>query len=335
VALWRRSSPTTVRLVLFLSAAALALGVIFIRQHRRSSGAVDHSAEVAAVPPAAMVAPRDAPAPAAPVAAAPAPRTETVKLTARSPLLETDPPDIARARSALARGDALTARRIYCEALKGGLSSTAQQMVRGELIRLADGAIFSPDVLAEDGLVSLYPVGRGDTLMTIARRFKITDDLILSINRIPNKDRLSVGTPLKVVKGPFRAIVTKSDFRLDVFLGEVLVRSFRAGLGTNGSTPTGRWIVRDKLRNPGWTDPRTNEYYHPDAPDNPIGEFWIGLEGVAGDAVSRRGFGIHGTIDPGSIGRQMSLGCVRLLPQDIESVFRLLVIGESTVEIVD
>ena len=127
----------------------------------------------------------------------------------------------------------------------------------------------------------------------------------------------------------------KSDFRLDVLLDGVTVRSFRVGLGAHGSTPTGQWLVRDKLANPGWTDPRTNEYYHPDASDNPIVDYWIGLEGMRGDAVGKRGFGIHGTIDPGSIGREMSLGCVRLAPEDIEELFRLLVIGDSTVEILD
>ncbi len=229
----------------------------------------------------------------------------------------------------------MSARRIFSEALKRDLPEDTARMVRGELTRLADSAIFSPDVLAEDGLVTLYPVAKGDTLVTIAKRFKITDQLIVSLNGLTNRDRLKIGTPLKVVRGPFRAVVTKSSFRLDLLLGDVLVRSMNVGLGMNGSTPTGHWRVRDKLANPGWTDPRTNEFYHPDAVDNPIGEYWIGLEGLSGEAIGKRGFGIHGTIDPGSIGRQMSLGCVRLLPADIESVYRLLVIGDSTVEIVE
>lgn len=334
MALWRRSSAGTVRVVLFLCAAAAASSVIYIRHQRRSAepaGGASAAPEVKL--PSALVV-QDA-RPAKAVVTPPAVRDD-VKLTARTPLGQEDvPAEIRDARSALSRGDALTARRMFSAALKRELPDDTATMVRGELTRLADSAIFSPDVLAEDGLVTLYPVAKGDTLVTIAKRFKITDQLIVTLNGLTNRDRLKIGTPLKVVRGPFRAVVSKSKFRIDLLLGDVLVRSMSVGLGTNGSTPTGRWRVRDKLSNPGWTDPRTNEFYHPDAVDNPIGEYWIGLEGLSGEAVGKRGFGIHGTIDPGSIGRQMSLGCVRLLPADIETVYRLLIIGDSTVEIVE
>ncbi len=47
-----------------------------------------------------------------------------------------------------------------------------------------------------------------------------------------------------------------------------------------------------------------------------------------------QGYGIHGTVEPDSIGKDMSMGCVRLLPGEIEAVWELLVDGDSTVEIV-
>jgi lipoprotein-anchoring transpeptidase ErfK/SrfK len=303
MALWRQSSPNTVKVVLFLSAAAVALGVIFVRQHRRQT------------PPAAA-ATSEPPTPTTPAVAAVAAADSggtvappgDVVLTARTPAAtDRDAPDTLLGADALVE----------------------------PLFRRADTAPDGAEFLAAGVPTAVYSVSRGDTLVSIARRFRVTDDLIVTMNHMTNKDRLAVGTPLKVVRGPFRAVVRKSEFRLNLLLDDALVGSMRVGLGANGSTPTGRWVVRDKLPNPGWTDPRTNEYYHPDAPDNPIGEYWIGLEGVAGDAVGKRGFGIHGTIDPGSIGRQMSLGCVRLLPADIETVYRLLVIGDSTVEILD
>jgi lipoprotein-anchoring transpeptidase ErfK/SrfK len=56
---------------------------------------------------------------------------------------------------------------------------------------------------------------------------------------------------------------------------------------------------------------------------NPIGERWIGLEGV-GDAAGYAGYGLHGTIEPSSIGREMSMGCVRMRDADIELVYELL-----------
>jgi len=325
--------------VLFLCAAAVALGIIYIRQHRRPAAPVDE-ATVSAKAPSALIVSSDPPMKdstpiPAPAAAIASPHGDVTLAARTGASVEVVPSEVQRARDALARGDALSARRMFSEALKRELPEDTARIVRGELTRLADTAIFSPDILAEDGLVTLYPIAKGDTLVTIAKRFKITDQLIVSLNGLTNRDRLRIGMPLKVVRGPFRAVVTKSKFRIDLLIGDVLVRSMAVGLGTNGSTPSGRWRVRDKLANPGWTDPRTNEFYHPDALDNPIGEYWIGLEGLSGEAVGKRGFGIHGTIDPGSIGRQMSLGCVRLMPADVESVYQLLVIGDSTVEIVE
>ena len=91
--------------------------------------------------------------------------------------------------------------------------------------------------------------------------------------------------------------------------------------------------MKDKLANPAWCNPVTHQRYAADDPANPIGEYWLGLEGLTGEAVGKMGFGIHGTIEPDSIGRNASLGCVRLRPADIAALYTLLVEGGSMVEI--
>ncbi|MFQ5411724.1 MAG: L,D-transpeptidase, partial [Phycisphaerae bacterium] len=111
------------------------------------------------------------------------------------------------------------------------------------------------------------------------------------------------------------------------------IRSFRVGLGTNGGTPLGRWFVKNKLENPAWTDPGTGRYYAAADPDNPIGERWIGIECVEGGCLGREGFGIHGTIEPQSIGENMSMGCVRLVPEDVALLYDLLVERHSHIDI--
>lgn len=242
---------------------------------------------------------------------------------------------LARSRAALAAGEILAARGVLAAALGLDAGDPLQRQLRDELGRISQETLFSRTLLDGDELVARYRVARNDTLASIASRFRITADLISQINDLPSKDRIAVGRSLKVVNGPFRVRVKKSAFVLDVLLGDTLVCSLGCGLGKNGSTPTGRWIVRDKLPNPAWTDPRNGEHYRPDDPDNPIGEYWLALEGVEGNAVGKRGFGIHGTIEPESIGHEMSLGCVRLLPADIEFLYRLLVRDHSTVDIVD
>ena len=43
--------------------------------------------------------------------------------------------------------------------------------------------------------------------------------------------------------------------------------------------------------------------------------------------------GIHGTIDPNSIGKQESLGCIRMRNEDVAIVFEMLVDSKSTVTV--
>jgi lipoprotein-anchoring transpeptidase ErfK/SrfK len=48
-------------------------------------------------------------------------------------------------------------------------------------------------------------------------------------------------------------------------------------------------------------------------PQNPIGTRWIGL--------NQKGYGIHGTDEPSSIGYAKSHGCIRLRNADVERLF--------------
>jgi hypothetical protein len=44
--------------------------------------------------------------------------------------------------------------------------------------------------------------------------------------------------------------------------------------------------------------------------------------------LSLKGFGIHGTNDPRSIGRKASHGCIRMQNRDVEELFGLVRIGD-------
>ncbi len=46
-------------------------------------------------------------------------------------------------------------------------------------------------------------------------------------------------------------------------------------------------------------------------------------------------YGIHGTIEPESIGTNASMGCIRLKDGDIDAVFNMLSEGKSTVKVID
>ena len=102
---------------------------------------------------------------------------------------------------------------------------------------------------------------------------------------------------------------------------EAIVSTFPIGIGRSGyDTPTGNFKVDMKLKNPTWYPNESSRDRNPKlpievppGPDNPLGEYWIQL--------SLNGYGIHGTNRPGTIGKKISLGCIRLFPENIEWLF--------------
>ena len=59
----------------------------------------------------------------------------------------------------------------------------------------------------------------------------------------------------------------------------------------------------------------------PPGKSNPLGPRWLGL--------SKKGYGIHGTNNPASIGRGASHGCIRLRNSDIEELFEMVSVGDQ------
>lgn len=122
---------------------------------------------------------------------------------------------------------------------------------------------------------------------------------------------------------PYRqVIVSVPDRKLAVLEDGRVLRIFRVAVGAKVSnSPAGEFQIINRVANPA--------YYHPGtiiAPgkDNPVGTRWIGL--------NKKGYGIHGTNEPWSIGNAASHGCIRLRNHDVEQLFIMLRVGD-TVEI--
>ncbi len=217
-------------------------------------------------------------------------------------------------------------------------------MLRQDLTAINEDLVFSSRIAKDDPFVEAYTIQSGDNLTVIARKLKLGTDrrLIARVNKMANPDRVVVGQKLKIVKGPFHAVVHKAAYRLDLYMGPgdkpaewVYVRSFPVGLGEANGTPVGTFIAKkgSKLVDPPWINPRTGERFEGKDPKNPIGHRWIGIEGL-GESAQHTGYGLHGTIDPGSIGQQRSMGCVRMGKEDIELMYELVGEGVSVVKIV-
>lgn len=253
---------------------------------------------------------------------------------------------VERAETALKANDPVAAREHYNQALMHERATASDRArIRQQMAALNQDLIFSPRVYPNDPFSTKYKVKSGDSLARIAQREGVATEylLIQRVNRLANANNIFEGQTLKLVRGPFNAVVTKSAYRMDVYVGPpeepdqwVYVRSFPVGLGELDGTPVGAFKVRrhSKLINPFWRNPRTGEEFAADNPDNPIGEHWIGLEGL-GQASTFSGYGIHGTIEPESIGQSMSMGCVRMLADDVALVYELLTEDISQVHIVE
>ncbi len=204
---------------------------------------------------------------------------------------------------------------------------------------LAEQLFFSQKIVPGDTVSQSYMVKRGDSLARIAKRegLNVEWGFIQRVNALPNERALRPDMRLKLHYGPFDAEVVKSDFRLNIYSGQgndrIMVASLPCGLGEGDSTPVGTFKVRagSKLQDPEWRNPRTGEFFAKNDPKNPIGERWIGLQGATPESARFTGYGIHGTVDPTSIGKQASMGCVRLGDAEVQVAYELLCDGSTIV----
>lgn len=265
-------------------------------------------------------------------------RPENVGSEAEARLLDR----VDRGFSLIQQNRPVEARRILTEALDAPqLGDDVKAEIRAALTAVNERLVFSPAIHPDDPFAIEYRIQSGDSLSLLPKRLGVLTDwrFVQRINRIRDPRRIQPGQRLKLVTGPFHAEIDKSDYRLDLYLDDgaerAYVCSFPVGLGEFDKTPEGQFIVRpnSKLENPEWRNPQTRELFYANDPDNPIGEHWIGLKAAEERLEGVEGYGIHGTIEPNSIGRQASMGCVRLLADDVAVVWEALTEEASRVVI--
>ncbi|MAW41735.1 MAG: hypothetical protein CMJ30_04900 [Phycisphaerae bacterium] len=248
--------------------------------------------------------------------------------------------DFASGMRLLKDGLGVEARQRLSDALgSGGLDEVRAGEVRVALAQLSETLVFGSGVAQRDPFAREFIIPEGGVLAKIAQNQ--TNGLhwkfLARINGISSPNRIRSGQRLKLLDGPFHAVVDKSSYRLDLWMGQeedrVFVRSFNVGLGRDNRTPEGQFEVSSRVENPQHTDPETGKVFGKDDPLNPVGEHWIAIKGTEPATEKLSGFGLHGTIDENSIGRSESLGCVRMLPDDIALLYEVLSPGRSEVEI--
>jgi lipoprotein-anchoring transpeptidase ErfK/SrfK len=82
-------------------------------------------------------------------------------------------------------------------------------------------------------------------------------------------------------------------------------------------SPTGSFTIARRVKNPTYS--HDGKTVLP-GPGNPVGTRWMGL--------SVKGYGIHGTNEPKSIGKAASHGCIRMARKDLEEMYEMVRVGD-------
>ncbi|MDB5325819.1 MAG: ykuD [Phycisphaerales bacterium] len=261
------------------------------------------------------------------------------------PTTPVDAPSLFKAVDAkIAAEDLITARDELVSSLDAKkFSDTEREAAYERLSKIADVVVFSPRKFISDTHQLAHTVVKGDNLQKVANLYDVTVGFVQRVNNISDPRKVRLGASLKIIKGPFYAVVNKTAFTLDLYQGDpnqsgaIFLKRLRVGLGEHDSTPTGLWKIGTKLTNPTYYNSRdTGPRIIPaNDPTNPLGERWLALEGISGQAAGKESYGIHGTIDPTSIGQKKSMGCVRLLNEDVNLVYDMLIKDKSQVTVVE
>lgn len=100
--------------------------------------------------------------------------------------------------------------------------------------------------------------------------------------------------------------ISVSNRQLKLYDASTLLKTYPIAVGkVLTPTPTGNYIIVNKEANPG----------------GPFGVLWMGL--------SKPHYGIHGTNDPSSIGKEVSHGCARMYNNDVTELSSMVPIGTN------
>ena len=197
------------------------------------------------------------------------------------------------------------------------------------------------------GALRPYRIRKGDTLIDLARYYDLGMNEIAEANPGIDPWVPPVGATILLPTAwvlpccTYEGIVVNiPEMRLFYYRHSpgdphtTIVYTYPVGLGRDDwRTPSGKFKVRGKTVNPQWNIPESIRQEHikerndprkfiPGGdPENPLGKYRMELTLPL--------YGIHGTDIPWGVGMQVSHGCVRLYPEDIERLFPLVPVGTA------
>lgn len=170
----------------------------------------------------------------------------------------------------------------------------------------------------------LKSLGYSSVEEALGERFHASPGLLKALN--PGVDLARAGNPIQVpniapaaLPKAAKIVVDKSDSTLQLLdaQGKVIAQVPVSSGSQHDPLPIGEWKILGVYRDPPFHynpklfwDARKGEKKAtlPPGPNNPVGRVWIDL--------SKPHYGLHGTPEPGHVGKTESHGCVRMTNWD-------------------
>ncbi len=198
------------------------------------------------------------------------------------------------------------------------LSPSETAEVNTLLSQLAGSVIYS----TEPRLESPYMVQPGERLETIAKQYEVPWQLLAKINGISSADQLQAGQEIKVLQGPFSAVIDISKRTMTLMLDRRYAGKFALDIDAGVTVEEGHWEVKQKLLTPADVSlPGTG-------PTTPTEERSLMLSNSA-DGVEKVAV-LKGTNSSSPLAEPAGR-ILRLKPADAEDVFDILSLGSKVV----
>lgn len=129
---------------------------------------------------------------------------------------------------------------------------------------------------------------------------------------------LAVAAEANAADATRKLVISIPDRKIALVEDGRVIKVYPVAVGAvNTPSPQGSFHVSSRVIHPTWYQP--GKVVGP-GPANPLGTRWMGL--------GYKGYGIHGTNMPWSIGKAASHGCIRMRNRDVEELFKLVQIGD-------
>lgn len=214
------------------------------------------------------------------------------------------------------------AKEAALKVLAGGIDEGDQLWGRAvAVLNKVSSLVISTDIPGPEK--ETYAIQKGDSLTKIASDTNTTLDLLVKCNGLnPSNPVIRPGKTLKVFKGNWKVAVSKTRFKLYLYNGENLFKVYNIGIGKRDKTPAGTFEIDVKKKEPVWSKDGKQIPYG--SKENILGTRWMSLKPASEPNAGLKGYGIHGTWEPGDIGKENNAGCIRLDNDDIIELYMIV-----------